>query len=697
MRRAIAGLAVGGALLALAAGVIGCQAAYPEQPYYYYPKQPRPSPIVKSLPGPRGRPAEPWQRCGTTDELWIIERSDPNFQPAPKGEDYPTQGELCARLSEKKEVPLPLEHTDVRAQVSAFISTVSVLQQYRNPYDVKIEAVYVFPLPESAAVTDFVMTVGVRRIRGVIREREEARRIYEEAKRQGHVASLLTQERPNVFTQKVANLEPGKKIDVTITYFNPLRYENGEYEFVFPMVVGPRFNPAGSTDGVGAVARGTRGSSGQSTEVQYLKPTERSGHDISIALDIDAGVEIESAASPTHAIAVKRLAPSRISVALSPNDSIPNKDFVLRYRVAGKQLKTALLVDRGEQGGTFALVLQPPAELKDLPRTPREMIFVLDCSGSMAGAPLAKAKEAVRRCLKKLAPEDTFQIVSFSMTASRMGQAPVAATPENVKKGLAFLESLESEGGTMMIEGIRAALGFPHDEGRLRMVSFLTDGYIGNEAEILAEVKKKLGSARIFSFGVGSSVNRYLIEELARVGRGAAAFVGLDESAGAAVDLFYERAARPALADVRIDWGGLRASDVYPRRLPDLLVGRPVLVVGRFEGSARATVKVTGRVGGEPASFTVSAEPDAEAARHPGVAGLWARWKIAELSDRELSEPSDELRQEITAVSTRHRVLCRYTAFLAVDSLSRTAGDHGMSVDVPVPVPEGVRYETTVP
>ncbi|MBI5725457.1 MAG: VWA domain-containing protein [Planctomycetes bacterium] len=630
-----------------------------------------------------------------TEELWIIEKSDDRVFPPEQG-DKPRQGELRARLADEKEIPLPLEHTDVKGQVSAFISTVNVVQKYRNPYDTKIEAVYVFPLPDSAAVTDFVMTVGERHIRGMIRQREEAKKIYEEAKSQGYVASLLTQERPNIFTQKVANIEPGKRIDVTITYFSPLKYRDGEYEFVFPMVVGPRYNPAGSTDGVGAVPRGGRGTSGQSTEVQYLKPGERSGHDISLSLDIDAGVDIESAASTSHVIEVKRQSPSRISVSLCPNDAIPNKDFVLRYKVAGKQMKTAMLVNRGEKAGTFALVLQPPAELANLPRTPREMVFVLDTSGSMSGQPIEKAKEAMRRCLKKLDQGDSFQIVRFAGDASQMSPKPIAATPENIRKGLKYLESMEGCGGTEMLKGICAALDFPHDERRLRIVSFMTDGYIGNEEQIFAAVKDKLGPARVFSFGVGTSVNRYLLEGLARMGRGAAAFVGLGEGSGAAVDLFYEQASRSALTDVKVDWGGLKVSEVYPKEIPDLFVGRPVMIVGRFEGSGPVKIKISGRSGGEPVSYTITADLDARDAKHAGVAAIWARWKIADLSDREIIQPSDELRNQITSVSLEERLLCRYTAFLAVDSLTKTAGDHGVTVDVPVPVPDGVKYETTV-
>jgi Ca-activated chloride channel homolog len=654
----------------------------------------RPRRGAKGLSARRPRKVGRWETIGSCDELWIIERSG---QPAPgMGNDAPGQGELRALVGAKK-IPLPLKHTDVKARVSAFLATVKVKQQYQNPYEEKIEAVYVFPLPQNAAVTDFVMVVGDRRIRGIIRERQEAKRIYEDAKKRGYVASLLTQERPNIFTQRIANIEPGKRIDVEITYFSPLRYEGGEYEFVFPMLVGPRFNPPGYKGGIGAVGRGRRGASGQAVEVEYLKTgKERSGHDVAVSVEIDAGVRIEKVYSNTHVVNVKRKSPTQASVSLAAGDRIPNRDLVLRYRVAGKTLKTAFMTGGEGKEKTFALVLQPPAGIEELPRMPREMVFVLDCSGSMSGKPLDKAKEAMRRCLRSLDANDTFQIIRFSNRASALGRKPIPATPRNLRKGLKYLASLRSCGGTMMIEGIKAALDFPHDEERLRIVSFMTDGYIGNESQILAAIKEKRGASRIFSFGVGGSVNRYLLERMAKLGRGAAAFVNLKDSASPAVDEFYRRAARPALADIRIDWGDLKVSNVYPQRIPDLFVGRPVMIVGQFKGEGKHAVRISGRAGGKKLSYALNVNLDASGTRHAGVAKMWARWKIKDLHNQEVSCPSDELRQAITSTSLRHGLLCRYTAFLAVDSTRQTKGDHGVTVKVPVPTPEGVKYETTV-
>jgi len=631
----------------------------------------------------------------TADEVWVIAKAE--TQAVPTDEDTPGCGAMLAKLPrEEKEIPLPLKHTDVKGQISGYIATVDVTQQFHNPYDEKIEAVYVFPLPQNAAINEFIMTIGERRIRGIIRERKEAEKIYQQAKRQGHVASLLTQERPNIFTQKVANIEPSKQIDVNIKYFNTLAYVDGWYEFVFPMVVGPRFNPSGSTDGVGAVASGKAGISGQKTEVQYLKPGQRSGHDISLAVDIDAGVTIEQLVCASHVINNSSEAHDKRTVKLSSLDSIPNKDFVLRYKVAGKTVKSALVSHRDERGGFFTLMLYPPENLSYLKRAPMEMIFVLDCSGSMSGKPIAKAKQAITRALKKLQPGDTFQIIRFSNNASKLGPNPVPATPKNISKGLAYVESLHGSGGTMMIEGIKAALDFAHDPQRFRLVSFMTDGYIGNETEILAAINQRLGASRIFSFGVGSSVNRYLLDRMAKLGKGAVAYIGLDNSAGQIVDEFYDRISHPALTDVTIDWGDMQVTDMYPGRIPDLFVGRPVILTGKFKGSSSTTIHVKGKVGDMTQDIAIAADLEDSAATHAGIACVWARKKIETLGSQATYDTNPDLPGEIKQVALEYGLMSAYTAFIAVDSSRKTAGDHGMTVAVPVPVPDGVRYDTTV-
>lgn len=637
---------------------------------------------------------------GPVDELWVIARPDGLQQAEPPEqaeEEIPGSGALVTRLPDREQrVPVPLEHTEVSARVSAYVASVHVTQKFHNPFDSKIEAVYVFPLPQDAGVNEFIMTLGDRKIRGIIREKEEAEEIYDQARSRGHVASLLTQQRPNVFTQKVANIEPGKGIDIDITYFHPLRYTDGWYEFVFPMVVGPRFNPPGSTDGIGAVGRGHRAASGQGTEVQYLKPRERSGHDIGLTLEIDAGVTIEELESVHHKVVHKAIDPMRARVSLDSSDTLPNKDFVLRYRVAGETLKTNVLTHRDERGGYFSMVLYPPREMKRIPRSPMEMVFVLDCSGSMSGKPIEQAKDAIIHGIRQLESGDTFQVIRFSSDASQLGSRPLPATQRNKRKAIRYVRKLQGGGGTMMIEGIKAALDFPHSEDRLRFVCFMTDGYIGNDRQIIGEVHDRLGPARVFSFGVGSSPNRYLMNRMAKTGRGAAAYLSLEQDGEDVMDDFFRRVSHPTLRDIELSFGDARVHDVYPRRIPDLHVGRPVVITGRFRGALDQAIRITGRSGDRTLNVLLPIDDHGEVETHPALPAIWARTRIADLYDRLQWDADEQLVDAIRETALDYELMSEFTSFVAVDSLTRTAGDTGTTVNFPVPTPEGVKYETTV-
>ena len=592
-------------------------------------------------------------------------------------------------------IPLPLKHTAVDAAINGYIGTVNVKQAYENPYDTKIEAVYVFPLPEKAAVSEFLMVIGDRTIRGILREKEEAVAIYREARRQGYQASLLVQRRPNIFEQKVANIEPGKAIDIDITYFHTLAYKDGWYSFVFPTVVGPRYNPPGYPDPVEAVRRG-QGSSGVVTTVEYLHPEERSGHDISINVRLDAGVEIEDVKA-SHGVDVSRDGERSAVVKLKNQSTLPNRDFVLDFRVAGERLKSNLLTHRDPETGEgyFTLMVIPPKDSALVPRQAMEMVFVLDCSGSMQGSPLRQAKDAVLVALDRLGANDTFQIIRFSDTASQFGTKPVLATERNLTAARNYVSGLRANGGTEMINGVRAALDFPHDPSRYRFVTFMTDGYIGNERDILAAVHDRIGAARIFSFGVGNSVNRYLMERMAEAGRGVVAYLGLNDSARDVMDDFFARVSRPALTDVEIDWGGMAVTDVYPRTLPDLFVGRPLVITGKYAGDRKA-IQVLGSSGGERLTLMTALDVDGNAGS--SLAKVWARLRIADLADRQTwaGDPHGELGDAIRNTALRYQLVSNYTSFVAVDSSRKTAGDHGVTVHQPVPVPDGVRYETTV-
>jgi Ca-activated chloride channel family protein len=315
----------------------------------------------------------------------------------------------------------------------------------------------------------------------------------------------------------------------------------------------------------------------------------------------------------------------------------------------------------------------------------------------MDGQPLAQAKAAIRTSLRRMRADDTFQIVRFSNDAQFMSPRPVAATPQNVERALRHLDTPYGGGGTMMIEGIRKALDGATDESRLRFVCFLTDGFIGNEAEILGEVHRRIGRSRIFSFGVGPSVNRYLLDHMAKIGRGAVAYLPLNENAEPVMDAFFERISHPALTDLSIDWGGAKVTDVYPGTLPDLFVGRPVIITARYAGEAPSNVHINGHIANEPQDLPVATAGRDSKAIVPPLRPLWARAKIADLADRTTWDAAaGDLVPHIRSLALEHGLMSPFTAFIAVDATAPTAGSYGTTVAVPVPVPPGVRYDTTV-
>ena len=443
----------------------------------------------------------------------------------------------------------PLKHTDVDVRISGFIARVNVVQQFHNPTSEKIEAVYTFPLAEDSAVDKMEMKVGDRVIIGTIHRREEAREIYEEAKAAGHVASLLDQERPNIFTQSVANIEPGAEVTITISYTQLLKYEAGTYKFSFPTVVGPRFNPGApvSHEGTGREPDTTQVPDASKITPPITPKDTRAGHDISIKVNIDAGVPLNSAVCETHDVNMEFPDHTSAVITLKDKATIPNKDFVINYQVAGEQIQSGMITYAPVKGkgGWFSLIMQPPKTPKQNQITPKEMIFVIDTSGSQMGEPLAKSKETMLHCIRNVNPGDTFNMISFSNDVNKLFETPQPYNQDTEAKAEDFLKKCESGGGTYMLPAMKAALEPPPDPKRLRIVVFFTDGYVGNDFEIVECVQKNAGNARVFPFGIGSSVNRFLLEKMGEVGRGAADIVLLNSDSKAIAEKFtIESAAR---------------------------------------------------------------------------------------------------------------------------------------------------------
>jgi Ca-activated chloride channel family protein len=547
-------------------------------------------------------------------------------------------------------IAAPLEHTDVQIRIDGPIADATVTQRFRNPHPARTEAVYQFPLPPGAAVSELRIATGTRTITGAIRERAKARPIYERARGRGQIAALLAQARPDLFVHAVASIEPGATVEVTLRYAQRLEPEGGRHELMFP--IGSR--PHGA-------------------------------HDLALRVELDAGVPIASIDSPSHAIAVTRDG-TRATIRLAAGDTGPGRDFVLRYGAGGAGPEFGVLAHRDGGTGSFLLIAQPPVVAAPALIAPRELVFVLDTSSSMRGAPLEQARRLILKLLLSLRPDDTFQIVRIDDHAGALGPAPIANRPHNIELTLRWLASLEAGGASARAtdaSGIAAALALPHDPARLRVVALLTGGHLGED--VVARAAARLGDARLFCVGLGSSVDRAVLDELAALGRGAVQVVRPDEDAAAAIAAFQHRIDAPVATDLRIDWGDLAVRDA-PRAIPDLFAGQPIVVAGRYDRAQTGIATIHARLGGRDVRFDVPVALPERAAR-PAIASLWARQRIAELS-RQLARKAApdrerEVEREVVALALEHHLLTPYTAFVAVDD-GRAAGQR---VAVPVEVP----------
>jgi len=457
---------------------------------------------------------------------------------------------ISATSADGKSLIFPLKHTEVNVKIAGNLSRVEVKQEFENPLTQPLEAVYVFPLPDEAAVDEMEIKIGEVLIKGNIKKRKEAQEIYQQAKKQGRTAGLLEQERDNIFTQSLTNIKPGEQITVIIRYSDSLKFEGGNYEFVFPMVVGPRFIPGqpigeGDTDLVPDASRITP---------PVMPPETRSGHDINVTVEIDAGVPLQAINSPTHRLDIQ-LEGSITHVKLNNSDTIPNKDLIIRYQVAGKNTQATILTQQDERGTHFALYFIPAIQYQTTEIVPKDVVFLMDTSGSQMGAPLLQSQELMRRFINGLNPQDTFTIIDFSDVTQKLSPSPLTNTPSNRQKAMDYINKLQANGGTYLLTGIEEVLNFPVTfDGRLRSVVLLTDGYIGNENQVLAAVQERLKkSDRLYSFGVGSSPNRFLLNRLAEVGRGVAQMVRQDEDPAPVAEKFFRQINNPVLTNIQVE------------------------------------------------------------------------------------------------------------------------------------------------
>jgi len=577
---------------------------------------------------------------------------------------------------------LPLKATAAAVRIAGVIADVTVTQTYKNEGRHALEAIYVFPGSTRAAVYGMRMTIGKRTIEAVVQERAQARQAYEQARQQGRTASLLEQQRPNVFQMNVANIMPGDEIKVELRYTELLVPTEGVYEFVYPTVVGPRYSnqPAAAAP---------------ATERWVENPYQHQGQAPLYTFDIDvtlsAGLPIEKVTCPSHKTDVAFDGASVAHVKLDATESHGgNRDFVLRYGLGGAQVQSGLLLFQGKDESFFLLMVQPPRRVSLDQIPPREYIFVVDVSGSMHGFPLEVSKKLLADLIGHLRPTDTFNVLLFSGGNAVMAESSLPASPENIRRAITLIDQQQGGGGTELLPALRRALALPRTEGVSRTIVIATDGYVAVEKESFDLIRSNLDRSNVFAFGIGTAVNRFLIEGIARSGMGEPFVVARPEDAPAQAEKFRSYVQSPVLTDVKVDFGRFAAYDVEPPAVPDVLAERPVIVFGKWRGRADGKISVRGSGGEGPYVQTFDVSRSRPSADNGALRYLWARHRIAVLGDYQKVRGDGDAAKEITRLGLAYNLLTDYTSFVAIDQLVRNTDGRVETVKQPLPLPQGV-------
>lgn len=577
---------------------------------------------------------------------------------------------------------LPLKSTSANVNISGVIADVKVIQAYKNEGKHAIEAIYVFPASTRAAVYGMKMTIGERTIIAKIDKRDNARKTYEDAKKAGKSASLLEQQRPNVFQMNVANILPGDEIKVELNYTELLVPTDKTYEFVYPTVVGPRYSNQSAE---------TAAPSDKWIQNPYLHQGKTPTYNFDISVNIAAGLPIQKIYCTSHKTNVNYDGSASALIKLDKSETNGgNRDYILKYRLDGEKIESGLLLYKGEKENFFLLMMQPPKRITLSQIPGREYIFIVDVSGSMHGFPLDISKKLLKDLISNLRPTDTFNVLLFSGGSSLLSEQSLAATPENINKAIYLIEHQQGGGGTELLPALKKALSLKKSEGYARTVVIATDGYVSIEAEAFDLIRNNLGNANMFAFGIGSSVNRHLIEGMARVGMGEPFIITKPEEAPLKAEKFRKLIQSPVLTQIKMDFGKFEVYDVEPLSIPDVLAERPVIVFGKWRGKPQGTITLKGISGEKSYVDVINVSETTPAKTNSALQYLWARHKIALLSDYNALRQDNKRVEEVTNLGLKYNLLTAYTSFIAVDSEVRNKNGNSTTVKQPLPLPKSV-------
>lgn len=575
----------------------------------------------------------------------------------------------------------PLKSTQVVANVSGVIADVLVTQEYANEGIEPIHARYVFPASTRASIHGMRIRIGDQIVAAKIEERRRAKSEFEAARAEGKSASLLEQQRPNVFTMSVANIVPGDRVEVELHYTELLIPTDGIYEFVYPAVVGPRYSNRPDADSSEA---------GRWLRSPYLPSGGPAPAAFDISVELSAGMPLQDVLCTSHRVDVTYDAGDVAKVWMKDKTEFGgDRDFVLQYRLAGERIQSGLLLHRGETENFFLLMVQPPERFTPADVAPREYVFILDVSGSMDGFPLDTAKLLVTDLIRNLRGTDLFNVVLFAGGSHVMAPESQPASEENVIHAIRAIDKQRGGGGTELVPALTTAMRLPRQEGFSRTIVVITDGYVEADREVFEIVRQNLNQTNVFSFGIGSSVNRFLLEGIARAGMGEPFIVTNPAEAGAAAERFRAYVDSPLLTDLRVAYDGFDAYDVEPPALPDLFARRPLILFGKWRGAPAGEIEVSGAGpdGKYSQRFGVS---ESTHAGNGALRYLWARARVARLSDFGFGRQDPDVESQITALGLGYSLLTRNTSFVAVIEQARNTAGAAKEVEQPLSLPQGV-------
>jgi len=576
----------------------------------------------------------------------------------------------------------PLKSTHAEVNINGVIADVVIRQTYANNGPQPINARYIFPASTRAAVHGMTMTIGENVIKAEIKERKKAQQTFDAAKKQGKSASLLKQQRPNVFSMNVANIMPGDLIAIELHYSELLEPTDSIYEFVYPTVVGPRFSDQPAADAP---------ETDRWIKNPYLKQGVTSPTTFSINVNLAAGMELQEAVCTSHDTDIIYEDKTMARIKLKDTEKQGgNRDFILKYRLAGDKINTGLILQRGQDENFFLMMMQPPARVKPADLPAREYIFVVDISGSMNGFPLNTSKKLLTRLIGGLQTKDRFNVILFAGASKVMAPSSLPATSDNIRQAVQLIEKQRGGGGTRLYSALKKGMDLPMDENISRTILIVTDGYIGAEKQVFRLIQKNLNLTNVFAFGIGSSVNRYLIEGMAKSGQGEPFIVTKPSEADQVARQFQDYVQSPVLTNINIKYDGFDTYDVEPVSIPDLFAQRPVIVFGKWRGDLKGTIQVDG-VSGD-GDYTRAFKVADYTPRETGqtLSYLWARKRIGRLSDFNIQKGNSENQAEITSLGLTYNLLTAYTSFVGVHDVVRNPKAKAKNVTQPLPLPKNV-------